>query len=67
MPFFTLSAVPVLPAISYPGILAKFAVPSSVETTFLKIGLIFWLTSVLSIFFIIIFFFSFLIKVFLIS
>ena len=40
MPFFTLSAVPVLPAISYPGIFAKFAVPSFVETTFLKIGLI---------------------------
>ena len=51
MPFLTLSAVPVLPAISYPDIFAKLAVPSFVETTFLKMGLIFLLTLFLSIFF----------------
>ena len=41
-PFETFWAVPVLPPTSYPGILAKPAVPSLVDTTFLKVEFIFF-------------------------
>ena len=38
MPPFGWSAVPVLPPVSYPATFAKPAVPSLVDTTFLRIG-----------------------------
>ena len=66
-PFIACCAVPVLPPTSYPGTFANPAVPSFVDTIFLKIGFIFLEIPLFKILFLTWFFKSFYINVGLIS